>query len=151
MEKALCGANCANCGYGKNGGCEGCNKSKGCPFGKQCFIYQYIKSGGTENYEKFKKQLIDEFNSLGIPGMPKIDSLYALNGEYVNLAYPMPSGENIKLLDDKAIYLGNQVECEFKSDEDVRCFGVVAGLNFLLVSEYGENGDNPEIVLFTRR
>ena len=150
MEKAICGADCSTCGYGKNGGCEGCRKTKGCPFGTQCFIHQYIKLGGRESYEQLKKQLIDEFNALSIAGMPKIQDLYALNGEYVNLAYPLPNGTSCKLLDDKAIYLGNQVECEFISGE-VRCFGLVAGLDFLLVSEYGANGDNPELVIFTKR
>lgn len=32
-----------------------------------------------------------------------------------------------------------------------RCFGLVAGLDFILVSEYGENCSNPEIVIYKRR
>lgn len=151
MTKSICGADCANCAYGKDNGCKGCDVSGGCPNGKQCFIYKYIRTGGIENYKIFKKQLVDEFNALGISGMPKIDDLYALNGEYVNLAYPMPSGKSIKLLDDKAIYLGNQVECELNDGSAGRCFGIVAGPGFLLVSEYGENGKNPEIVVYMRR
>ena len=151
MCKSICGADCKNCGYGKNNRCKGCLESKGCPFGKQCFIFKYIKTGGTENYRIFKKQLIDEFNSLGIPGMPAIKELYAMNGCYVNLAYPMPNGERIKVLDDNGIYLCNQVECEFNDGAIIRCFGLVAGMDFLLVSEYGENGANPEIVVYKKR
>ena len=59
---SICGANCNDCGYGKNNNCNGCRKSNGCPFEKQCFIAIYILTGGKENYELFKNQLIDEFN-----------------------------------------------------------------------------------------
>lgn len=149
--KSICGADCSNCGYGKNNNCKGCIESKGCPFGKKCFVYKYIKNGGKENFDLFKKQLIDEFHSLNIPGMPKIDDLFPINGAYVNLAYPMPNGKDVKLLDDNDIYLGNQVECEFNDGELIKCYGLVAGLDFLLVSEYGENCSSPEIVVFKRR
>ena len=151
MCKSVCGANCNDCGYGKKNNWKGCNDSKGCPFGKQCFIYNYIKTGGKENYEVFKKQLIDEFNALGIPGMPEISELYALNGAFVNLAYPMPSGYEVKLLDDNSIYLGAQVESEFNDGSLIKCFGLVAGMDFLLVAEYGMNCSNPEIVIFKKR
>ena len=79
--------------------------------------------------------------------MPKITELYCLAGSYVNLAYPMPSGNNIKLLDDKNIYLGAQVEHKCID----RCFGVVAGMDFLLVCEYGEGGTNPELIAYVKR
>ena len=45
MNKSICGANCADCGFGNNNNCKGCTESKGCPFGKECFIYKYIKLG----------------------------------------------------------------------------------------------------------
>ena len=151
MQKSICGADCENCGYGKAGGCKGCAESKGCPFGKKCFIYSYIQTGGIESYNQFKQTLIDEINALHIPGMPKIDELSALNGAFVNLAYPMPSGEKVKLLDDSAVYLGTQACCEFDDGSGERCFGVVAGADFIAVSEYGENGSNPELVMFVRR
>ena len=151
MEKSLCGAECEKCGYGKSCNCKGCNQTNGCPFGKDCFIFKYIHLSGKENYELFKKQLIDEINSLSIPGMAEIKELYALNGAYVNIAYPMPNGKNMKLLDDKEIYLGTQVECEFNDGSLIRCFGIVAGLDFLLVSEYGANCSNPEIVVYKKR
>ena len=151
MNKSVCGADCANCGYGKANQCRGCAESGGCPFGKQCFVYKYIKMGGRENYEMLKNQLIDEFNSLNIPGMPAINDLYAINGAYVNLAYPMPNGCEVKLLDAKEIYLCNQVECDFNDGELGKCFGLVAGMDFLLVAEYGENGIAPELVIFKKR
>ena len=114
-------------------------------------LFKYIKTGGKENYELFKKQLLDEINALNIPGMPAINELYAINGSYVNIAYPMPSGYEVKLLDDKEIYLCNQVECEFNDGELIKCFGLVAGMDFLLVAEYGENCVDPELVIYKKR
>lgn len=151
MEKAICGADCNTCGYGKNSGCKGCKESNGCPFGKPCFIAKYISMGGIDSYNLFKEKLIEEFNSLNIPGMPKINDLFALNGSFVNLAYPMPNGKTVKLLDDKEIYLGNQVECEFNDGEIIKCYGLVAGMDFLLVSEYGANCADPEIIVYKKR
>lgn len=151
MKKAICGADCENCGYGKNSGCAGCAESKGCPFGKPCFIAKYINMGGEESFKLFKEKLTEEFNALNIPGMPKISDLFPLNGAYVNLAYPMPNGKAVKLLDDKEIYLCNQVECEFNVGELIRCYGLVAGMDFLLVSEYGENCTDPEIIVYKKR
>lgn len=110
-----------------------------------------ILTGGKENYELFKKQLVDEINSLNIVGMPKIDDLSPLNGSFVNLSYPMPNGENFKLLYDNDIYLGNQVESEFNDGEIIRCFGILANMDFILISEYGMNGDNPELILYKKR
>ena len=149
--KSICGADCNNCGYGKNNNCKGCVKTKGCPFGQQCFVAKYILTSGKENYEIFKNQLIDEINELNIQGMPKIKELSPLNGTFVNLSYPMPNGECIKLLDDKEIYLGNQVECEFNDGAIIRCFGILANMNFILISEYGVNGDNPELIIYKKR
>ena len=51
----------------------------------------------------------------------------------------------MKLLDNNSMYLGNQVECELREG---RCYGLLAGVGFLLVSEYGQNGADPEIVVF---
>ena len=149
--ESLCGADCTNCEYGKNNNCKGCVNTKGCPFGKQCFVAKYILIGGKENFEIFKKQLIDEINELKVPGMPKIRELNALNGAFVNLSYHMPNGEFVKLLDDNEIYLGNQVECEFNDDSIIRCFGIVANMNFILISEYGPDGDNPELIMYKKR
>ena len=147
--ESICGVDCTKCEM--NTACRGCTLSNGCPFGKKCFIAAYIQTGGMEQYEQYKKQLIDEFNRLDIPGMPKISELYALNGAIVNLPYPLPSGDCVKLLDDHAIYLGNQVECAFDDGTCKRCYGLVTGQDFLLVSEYGENGDRPEIIVYQKR
>lgn len=144
--KSICGVNCTECAEKDH--CKGCMATNGCPFGKQCFIAKYIIVGGEEKYQEFKQNLIGEFNELQIPGMPKMKELYPLIGSFVNLAYPLPSGEVVKLLEDDNIYLGNQLECAFGNG---RCYGVVAGLDFLLVAEYGENGTDPEIVMYKRR
>ena len=149
--ESLCGADCTNCGYGKSNNCKGCKNTNGCPFGKQCFIAKYILIGGKENYEIFKKQLIDEINELHIPGMPKIEDLNPLNGTFVNLKYPLPNGKTIQLLDNDEIYLGNQVESEFNDGEILRCYGIIANVDFILVSEYGPNGINPEIIIYKKR
>ena len=149
--ESICGADCSNCGYGKNNNCKGCKATGGCPFGKQCFIAKYILTGGKENYEHFKTQLINEINSLDIPGMPKINELNPLNGNFVNLNYPLPNGQYASFLDNNDIYLGNQVESEFNDGEIIRCFGILANMNFILVSEYGPNGDSPEIIIYKKR
>ena len=137
--KSLCGADCTACQW--NSTCPGCSDEK-------CFIAKYIKKDGKEAYEEFKQSLIDEFNALGIPGMPKITELHALVGKYVNIEYPLPSGKTVKFLNDYSMYLGNQVECELREG---RCYGLLACVDFLLVCEYGENGADPEIVIYKRR
>ena len=149
--ESICGADCNNCNYGKNNKCKGCMKTKGCPFGKECFIAKYILTGGKDNYEIFKNQLINEINNLNIPGMPKINDLNPLNGAFVNLSYSLPNGKNVQFLEDNNIYLGNQVESEFNDGEIIRCFGILANMNFILISEYGTNGDNPEIIKKKKR
>ena len=149
--ESICGANCNGCGYGENNNCKGCKATNGCPFGKQCFVAKYILTGGKENYELFKKELIDEINNLNISGMPRIKDLNPLNGSFVNLSYPMPNGEYVKILDDNEIYLGNQVKSEFNDGEIIRCFGILANMNFILISEYGPNGDNPELIIYKKR
>ncbi|MBQ7411223.1 MAG: helix-turn-helix domain-containing protein [Clostridia bacterium] len=113
------------------------------------FWKQYIKIGGVEKFEEFKKQIIDEFNTiLGIEGLPKIEKLNVLSGSFVNLEYRLPNGDMVKFLDDKASYLGSQLECEFGGD---RCFGIAANMDFLLVCTYEKNGENPELVMYKKR
>lgn len=142
MEKTVCGADCASCGMREE--CCGCAAENG----RQCFIERYIRLGGQERFDEFKETLIGEFNALRIPGMPKIEELHALCGKFVNQAYELPSGEEVRLLRDDAVYLGTQVESPYSSD---RCFGLAAGLEFLLVSEYSRDGSNPILVLFKTR
>ena len=63
------------------------------------------------------------------------------------MEYTLPNGEKVKFLDDKATYLGNQLESEFGG----RCFGIAANMDFLLVCTYEENGENPELVMYRKR
>lgn len=148
MNESICGANCADCPSKEN--CQGCVVTNGCPYGKQCFIAKYILSGGFENYLLFKKGLIDEINALNIDGMEKVTELYPLVGNFVNLEYPLPNGSAVKFLKDDETYLGAQVKNLF-DDDGKTCYGVIAREGFVLVCEYGENGINPEIVIYKRR
>ena len=149
--ESICGANCEECELYKNKKCEGCQATNGCPFGKKCWIAKYYEIGGKETFAEFKKQIIEEFNSLNIDGMPKITELYALNGAYVNMEYPLPNGTKVKFLNDNETYLGTQVECEFNDGDIKKCFGLLANPTFLLVCEYGENGSNPELIIYKKR
>lgn len=109
---------------------------------------RYEELGGGKKLEELKKQLIDEFNSLQIEGMPKVEKLNALVGHFVNLEYRLPNGRAVRFLDDGATYLGNQLESEFGGN---RCFGILANMDFLLVATYEEGGANPELVLYKKR
>ena len=108
--------------------------------------YEQLSDNGE--FDEFKKQLIDEINALGIEGMPKLESLNALVGAYVNLEYPLPSGIKAKFLNDGVTYLGNQLESKMV---DGLCFGVLANMDFILICTYEEGGENPELVLFKKR
>ena len=113
------------------------------------FFEKYKQIGGKEKFEEFKQQLIREINTrLVIEGLPKVENLNVLPGEFVNLEYRLPNGQIVKFLDDNATYLGSQLECEFGGD---RCFGIVANMDFLLVCTYEENGENPELVIYKKR
>lgn len=149
--ESICGIDCNDCKSLKRKRCDGCKKTDGNPFGKKCFIADYICVGGKDNYEKFKKEIINEFNSIKIEGKSDIDELYAVNGDLVNLEYPLPNGKKVKLLDDKEIYFGNQIESEFNNDEVQKYFGLVANSSFLLICEYDKGAKNPEIIIFKRR
>ena len=109
---------------------------------------QYEKLGDNKAFEEFKKILIEEINALNIEGMPKLAKLNALVGSYINLEYRLPNGKIVKFLDDNATYLGNQLECEFGGS---RCFGIAANMDFILISTYEENGENPELVIYKKR
>ena len=149
--KGICGAECTGCTFLERKKCKGCLKTNGCPFGKKCFIANYIKVGGEDNYKDLKNELIREINSLNIEGLSKIEELYPLNGTFVNMEYTLPNNKKVKLLDDKEIYLGNQVECEFNDEDVKKCFGIICNLNFILICEYEEGGINPEIIIYKRR
>ena len=110
--------------------------------------FNYKNLAGAEKFDQFKKQLMEEINALHIEGMPKVESLNALVGAYINLDYRLPNGKIVKFLDDGATYLGTQLECEFGGN---RCFGVAANMEFILVCTYEENGENPELVIYKKR
>ena len=112
------------------------------------FWQRYRELGGEEGFERFQQQLIAEFNALGIEGMPEVTGLNVLSGSYINLEYPLPSGEKVKLLNDNATYLGNQLPCLYGGS---RCFGLAANMQFLLVCTYGPFGEEPELVVYKRR
>lgn len=109
---------------------------------------RYDELSDNGQFEAFKQKLIDEFNELHIEGMPRVEKLNALVGRFVNLEYTLPNGGKAKFLDDEKTYLGNQLECEFGGE---RCFGIVASMDFLLVSTYEKDGLNPELVLYKKR
>ena len=108
--------------------------------------YEELSDDGQ--FEEFKQQLIREINDLHIEGMPEVKKLNALVGSYVNLAYRLPSGANVKFLDDHTTYLGNQLESELGGD---RCFGILANMDFILVCTYEAEGANSELVLYKKR
>ena len=109
---------------------------------------RYDELSDDGQFEDFKKQLIKEINDLHIEGMPKVEKLNALVGKFVNLEYRLPGGMNVKFLNDQTTYLGNQLESEFGGE---RCFGVLANMDFILVCTYGEDGADPELVLYKKR
>lgn len=108
--------------------------------------YEELSDGGQ--FDAFKQQLIEEINALHIEGMPQVETLNALVGQYVNLPYPLPSGESVKFLNDQTTYLGTQLESTFGGQ---RCFGVLANMDFLLICTYEAGGENPELVLYKKR
>lgn len=108
--------------------------------------YEELSDDGQ--FEAFKKKLMEEINELHIEGMPKVEKLNALVGKYVNLAYRLPGGASVKFLDDQTTYLGNQLESEFDRE---RCFGILANMDFIMVSTYEAEGTNPELLLYKKR
>ena len=92
--------------------------------------------------------MIKEINDLQVEGLPKVEKLYALVGKKVNLEYTLPNGNKVKFLDDEKTYLGNQLESEFGGE---RYFGVLADMDFILISTYEANGVNPELLLYKKR
>ena len=108
--------------------------------------YEELSDNGQ--FEAFKQKLIEEINGLHIEGMPRVEKLNALVGQSVNLTYRLPTGDQVKFLDDQTTYLGNQLESEFGGE---RCFGVLANMEFILVCTYEKEGTNPELVLYKKR
>ena len=108
--------------------------------------YAELSDGGK--FDEFKAGLIDEINALNIEGMPKVEKLNALVGGYVNLPYRLPSGEEVKFLNDGATYLGTELPSEIVPDV---CFGVLANMDFIMICTYQEGGTNPELIMYKKR
>lgn len=142
----LCGNDCCAVCPLFHTRCAGCAETNGHPCGGSCVAAECVSRGGQEEMLSMKQALMDELNALALPGLT-IKELYLLSGSYVNLAYPLPSGEAVRFLRDDRTYWGTQVE---KSGSD-RCYGAVGDESFLLVSEYGCQGADPEIIRFIRR
>ena len=141
----ICGANCAECGI--KASCDGCVATDGHPFGGDCLAAECFKRGGEAGFCACTTQLTEEFNALGVPGLPPVRELFPLCGAFVNMEYSLPNGQRVKLLKDTDIYLGCQVE----KPGSTRCYGLAADAQHLLVCEYGENGSDPEIVVYQKR
>lgn len=141
----LCGADCSRCHLE---GCKGCGETGGSPFGGRCVAAEYIKTGGLEAYREFRDGLLGEVNALlANLEIGETPALYELAGASVNLEYVLPSGQKVKFLDDKNVYLGCQISL---ADRGV-CYGVVADGGFILVCGYSVDGSQPEVVLYKRR
>lgn len=146
METGLCGADCSACAGRAD--CRGCRSTCGKPLGGTCLAAEYIKTGGKENYGAFRETLLAEINGiLRQEGLPQASGLCELAGRDVNLAYRLPSGECVRFLNDRNIYLGTQIPF---ADIGV-CYGVVAGTDFILVCSYGVDGSLPELIAYHRR
>ena len=109
---------------------------------------RYSELGDDGKFDEFKEALVKEINNLGIEGMPEVKSLTALVGSFVNLPYRLPSGEEVKFLNDGATYLGAELPSDIVPN---LCFGVLANMDFIMVCTYEEGGKNPELLLYKKR
>lgn len=141
----FCGNNCCK-ECGKFNECGGCDAVNGHPFGGDCVAQQCVEVGGVTALENLKNNLIDDINSLKIEGL-QVDKLHFLNGFFVNLEYCLPNNTKAKFLNDNDVYLGTQIQ---KQNSD-KCYGVVGNQNFILVSEYGQNGEDPKLIIYKKR
>lgn len=91
-----------------------------------------------------KQVFIDEVNALGIPEL-HVSNLYILQGAFINQSYQINSNE-VKLLDDNASYWGNQIQ-----KKDGRCYGIACCEHYILVSEYGKDGTDAELIILKKR
>lgn len=126
--------------------CGGCENTGGHPFGGSCVAAEWVQHGGSKRLNQEKQRLIAEVNALDIPKLV-ITDVTLLNGFYVNLAYLLPNGDAVKLLQDQRVYLGAQIA----QPGSERFYGVVGDERFLLISSYGPGGEAPEIILYRKR
>ena len=152
MTENICGTDCGQCTMKE--ACKGCLNTNGHPFGGNCMVAACCQAQGYRKCAdcasavcSCKTRLMEEINDLGIEDMPQVKALFCLSGALINLAYPIPGGQTVKLWRDEDVYLGTQLP---KGDSG-RYYGLSANEEYLLVSEYGENGEDPRIVLFKKR
>lgn len=91
-----------------------------------------------------KKVYIQEVNALGIADL-HIDNLFILQGSMINQAYQI-NGNTTKLLDDNETYWTTQIK-----RNDSRCYGIACNEKYILVSEYGIDGADAEVVILKKR
>ncbi len=92
------------------------------------------------------QKLIEEFNSLKIDGMPKLEKLYGHKGDFVNHECKLPNGKIAKILDDSKMYY----VAELPKINSGRCFGLVTDKKQLAVFEYSQGGKDSELVVWKR-
>ncbi|MCI8653448.1 MAG: DUF3795 domain-containing protein [Angelakisella sp.] len=140
---SICGIDCTQCQWHKT--CRGCTETGGRPFGGECVAAGWCQ-GGEASLAEWKEKLMAAFRALGIPALEDLTELFPLRGSFINLEYPLPGGQKVKLWDDSRIYFGNQLH----GAGNDRCYGIAADEQYLMVAEYGENGSDAEIVVFKR-
>lgn len=149
MLDTFCGLDCCR-QCEKKAECGGCKACNGKPLGGTCVAAEIVKSAGKDILPESKQALLEEINALG-KGIGLTDfyaeDLSLLIGQYVNLEYPLPSGGTVKYLKDENVYWATQVTREGKD----RCYGAVADDSFILLVEYGPNGEEPFVLAYKKR
>lgn len=121
-----------------------------CNLNGNCVLYECCKGQKgdfKDNIDNYKRQAMKEFNGLHIEGMPRVTELYALTSSSMNIEYGVPSGDRIKFLKVNNVYLG----CELPKMGTDRIFGIICDNDYLLVSEYGMDRDDAEIIIYKKR
>lgn len=147
---SICGINCSECELHTS--CKGCAATGGHPHGGQCVVAECCTAKGQKHCSECsvcpaREQLIAELNALGIEDMCEVTRLNLLLGSYINSEYILPSGQAVKLWKDNSVYFGNMLP---KRGTD-RCYGIAADEEYLVVTEFGMDGEDAEIVLLKRR
>ena len=152
MTRSICGVDCSSCSLQET--CGGCVSTNGRPFQGGCVVAQCCQQQGQSYCSgcpypscQLKEELLAAFRGSGIPELTGLADLNAVKGSFINLAYTLPNGETVKLLDDEKIYLGNQVPQKVPG----RYYGLAADERGLLICEYGEHGDDAAVVFYKKR
>ena len=93
----ICGAECSKCPFKED--CKGCAATEGKPFGGSCTVAECCKKRGLASCSKclspcdLKSRLIDEFDSLGIADMEKVEDLNCLKAPMSTLNTLCPTAK----------------------------------------------------------